>query len=87
MNRTLLGIAAAGLFFAALVYTTKSQSSTQCEVCLSYGGRQLCEVAVASDRPLAQMQATASACQQLSDGVTSGIECQNTPPISVTCTP
>ncbi len=87
MNRTLLGILLAGVFFAALMYTTISGSGVECEVCVSFGGRQICEVAAAADRQLAQMHATASACQQLSDGVTSGIQCTNTPPVSLSCTP
>ncbi len=86
MNRTLVGILIGLAFFAALVYTTLEQSAVECRVCITYKGRTQCETVKGSDRPLAQMQATSTACTFLSSGVTDSLSCSNTPPDIVECT-
>lgn len=86
MNRTLVGIAIAIAFFAALVYTTVEQTGVECRVCITYKGRTQCETVKGSDLQLAQMQATSTACTFLSSGVTDSLGCSNTPPDVVECT-
>ena len=73
-------------FVAALILVTRAQMRARCEVCIEYRGRQVCEESVASNREEALMHATNAACAQLSGGVTDGIQCNNTPPVSSRCT-
>ena len=85
MQRIIVGVLLAGAFVAALITVTLQQSGVECEVCLTFNGRSMCETAAAPDRSDAQMQATSSICSQLSGGVTQGIQCSNTRPTSVRC--
>jgi len=85
MNRTLIGTLIILSFAAFVVYLTAQQFSTQCEVCVTYAGRRLCETAVAADRKEAQQQATSSACSQLTGGVTDTVRCTGAVPESVRC--
>ncbi len=85
MTRALVGTLLGVGFVVALVLTTAHQVRVTCEVCMAYRGRQKCEEAVAVDRAEAVMQATSSACSQLSGGVTDGIQCNQTPPLSTRC--
>jgi hypothetical protein len=85
MKRSLIGTLLGLGFAIALVVTTANQIRVTCEVCMAYRGRQKCEEAVAVDRAEAVMQATSSACSQLSGGVTDGIRCNQTPPLSTRC--
>ena len=85
MKRALVGTLLGVGFAVALVVTTAHQVRVTCEVCMAYRGRQKCEEAIAVDRAEALMQATSSACTQLSGGVTDGIQCNRTPPLSTRC--
>ncbi len=85
MTRALVGTLLGVGFVVALVLTTANQVRVTCEVCMAYRGRQKCEEAVAAERAEAVMQATSSACSQLSGGVTDGIQCNRTPPLSTRC--
>ena len=85
MKRALVGTLLGVGFLVALVVTTAHQIRVTCEVCIAYRGRQKCEVAIAVDRAAALMQATSSACTQISGGVTDGIQCNQTPPLSTHC--
>ena len=85
MKRALIGTLLGVGFAIALVVTTANQARVTCEVCMTYRGLQKCEEAVAVDRAAAVMQATSSACTQLSGGVTNGIQCNQTPPLSTRC--
>ena len=83
--RKSVGVLAALVFFAAITWVTLQQIRATCEVCMQYRGRQICETATAAERDEALMQARNSACAQLSSGVTDGIRCNGTPPLSVSC--
>ena len=85
MARTLGGLLAAGLFIAALLYTTLAESGVECEVCVDYRGQSSCQTVSAPDRPQAIQQATATACAMLSSGVTAGMQCNSTPPTITRC--
>jgi len=78
---TLVGVA----FLVAVVVAAMDQLRVECEVCMAYDGRRTCEVAHAADRQQATMQATTAACAKLSGGVTDGIRCSSTPPLSTRC--
>jgi hypothetical protein len=86
MSRIIIGILLGAGFLAALIYTTIDQTGVECEVCVTYNGRSACETVVGSDRPLAQMQATSTACTYLSSGVTDSISCTSVRPDKVVCT-
>ncbi len=86
MNRTFVGILAAVVFLVGLVYSTLQQTAVECRVCITYNGKRQCETVRGSDRSLAQMQATSTACTFLSSGVTDSMRCSDTPPDVVECT-
>jgi hypothetical protein len=87
VTRTLIGCALAAVFIAVLVMSLRSQTSVGCEVCIAFGGREVCRTNLAADRKQAIYGATSSACAVLASGVTLGIQCQNTPPRSLRCDP
>jgi hypothetical protein len=83
--RTIIGILVGITFVAAVVYLAMGQFDVKCEVCITYRGRQLCETALAADRDQAVMQATSSACTQLTNGVNEVMECQRLRATSLSC--
>lgn len=85
MRRTLVGVVIGIGFLVAIVLVTLQQMQVTCGVCMAYRGQQVCADAIAADRAMAVMQATTMACGQLSGGVTEGIRCNDTAPVSVQC--
>lgn len=85
MARILTGLALAAVFVAVLVAALRDQARVECEVCMEFGGQQICRTNLAEDRDRAVLGATSNACALLSSGVTSGIQCSNTPPRSIRC--
>ena len=83
MQRTSIGILVAMVFVGTLVMAVKREASVECEVCVEFSGRQMCRTNLGADRDAAVQGAKAAACSLLSDGVTRGIQCSNTPPKSV----
>jgi len=83
--RVVVGILIGAAFVVAVVIGAREQLRTRCEVCLEYRTGRTCETARAATRELAIMQATTAACAKLSGGVTEGIRCNNTPPLSTSC--
>jgi hypothetical protein len=72
-------------FAAALVWSTFQQSGVECEACVDFHGASACSRVAASNSDEAARQAQASACASLSRGVTEGLECDRTPPRSLSC--
>ena len=85
MHRTIIGILAAMAFVAVLVMALAREANVECEVCIEFGGQRVCRTNLGADRNAAIQGATAAACSILSDGVTGGIQCSNTPPRSLRC--
>jgi hypothetical protein len=83
--RVVVGVLIGVVFVVAVIIGAREQLRTRCEVCLEYRTNRTCETARAANRDLAIMQATTAACAKLSGGVTEGIRCNSTPPISTTC--
>ena len=79
------GVLVGGALLAVVFYATLSQTGVECEVCVEYRGRRICERAAAADAEHATMQATASACSRLSSGVTDGIQCNASRPLTTRC--
>lgn len=85
MKRAVVSVGLAAALAAAVALAIRDQARVRCEVCVVYGGQQICEAARSGDRRQALMQATNAACVRLSRGVTDGIRCNNTPPVAVEC--
>jgi hypothetical protein len=85
VRKLLVGIGIALGFVGLVSIAIREQMRVECEVCVAYGGRQACESTVAGDRDQALMQAHATACAQISGGVTGGIQCNNTPALRTHC--
>lgn len=85
MTRVLAGLVLGIVFFAALIYTTMAETSTECEVCVDFEGRHACSIAKGGDRELAMQQALSSACATITSGVTEVVACGATVPSSARC--
>ena len=85
MTRVLVGVALGAAFLAALIFTTVAETSTECEVCVQFGGRSACSVAKGGDEALAMQQAQSSACATITSGVTEVVACGNTLATSIQC--
>jgi hypothetical protein len=84
-QRTLIGAGLGALFVAMLVWTTLSQTSAECEVCVTHEGRTECSTAQAATRDDAVQQAQSSVCGLLSNGVTSVMACSRKAPDRISC--
>lgn len=84
--RAVAGVLMAAGFLAALFYVTSRETSYQCSVCIRYRGAESCATVSGPDEEQAMMQAVTTACAPLSSGVTEGMECSRTPPVSARCT-
>jgi len=85
VGRVIAGVLIGAALLGVMAYAMLAQTGVTCEVCLEYRGRRLCERAAAADAARATMQATASVCAQLSSGVTDGIQCNASQPLTTQC--
>ena len=85
MARVFAGVMLGAAFIAAMFFATQRESAVQCELCMEFGGRTACRTASAVDRDAAVRGAITTACAVLSSGVTQGLECDRTPPRSLSC--
>ncbi len=85
MARNLAKVVLAVAFVSTLVIALKNEAQVECEVCITFEGGSACRTSRASNRDRAIYGATSAACVVLSGGVTSGIQCSNTPPSSLRC--
>ncbi len=85
MIRVVTGVILAAVFVWVLVMALMKEAQVECEVCIEFSGGRACRTSIASDRDRAINGATTAACVVLSGGVTSGIQCGNTPPSSLRC--
>jgi len=83
----LAALALGGVFAGGLVWSTVREQGVRCEICITFGGRTACRSATGADRNRAVYGARQAACAVLSGGVTQGMQCDRTPPDSLTCTP
>ena len=73
------------LFIGVVVYLSMTIADHECHICLTYHGRTECRTAASGTEKTALQSATTSACGTLAGGMSETIECENTPPDSVTC--
>ncbi len=85
-QRAIVGIGLGVLFVAMMVWTTMSQTSAECEVCMTHEGFTECSTARAATQDEAVAQARSSACSVLSSGVTSVMTCGRLAPDRISCT-
>jgi hypothetical protein len=85
VKRVVVSLGLAAALAAAVALAIRDQARVRCEVCMVYGGQQVCEAARSGDRNQALMQAAGAACARLARGVTDSIRCNNTPPVAVEC--
>jgi len=85
MARRIVGLLLGAVFLVALFFATRRETAVQCELCISYDGRTACRTAAAADRDAAVRAAISTACAALASGVTRGLECDRTPPHSLSC--
>jgi hypothetical protein len=81
---TWLAILFAVAVLGAILYSTFSQPRVRVKVCIAFKGNRDCRTASADTQEHALRTATTNACAQLSGGVTESMQCENTPPESVT---
>jgi hypothetical protein len=79
-----IAIAFVVVFLVFLVTTTFQGDRVGVEVCMVFRGQRDCRKAQAKNREEAQRTAVTNACAQLASGVTDSMQCENTPPESVT---
>ena len=82
-----LGLLVAAAGAGVLYYATLSEAEVECEACMRYAGSRFCSRVAAASAPEAGRRAISHACSVLSQGVTKGLECERTPPESLSCQP
>jgi hypothetical protein len=82
---TLLTIAAALAFAALLLYSTLSVQKAECEVCVSFNGRDNCATARGADELEAERSAQTTACGPIAAGMAETINCGNVRPTVRRC--
>ena len=82
---TLLTLAALLAFAALLLYSTLSGSKSECEVCVSFNGRENCATARGSTEMEAERSAQSTACGTIASGMAESINCGNVVPKSRRC--
>jgi hypothetical protein len=86
VRKLALGIAIAAAVAALLYQATLAHVGVECAVCMRFEGREKCATATGADEQEAEQAATMTACGVVSAGVTDGIRCQATLPLSRRCT-
>lgn len=82
---TLLTVAAALAFAALLLYSTLSAQKAECEVCVSFNGRDNCATARGSSEVEAARSAQTTACGTIASGMAESINCGNVAPTKKVC--
>ncbi len=82
------GVAIAVVVFgimAFVVYSSMARVQRSCEVCIEFNGGRRCAKGAGANADEAKRGAQTAACGVLASGMDETIRCQNTPPVSVTC--
>ncbi len=70
---------------AVVVYSSLHVSDYECEVCISFDGRQACRTVTGKTEQEGLRSATDNACALLASGVTDTLACTRTPPSKAEC--
>lgn len=82
---TLFTIAALLAFAAMLLYSTLSAQKVECEVCVTFNGRENCATARGENEIEAQRSAQTTACGTIASGMAETINCGNVQPTRRRC--
>lgn len=82
---TLLTLAALLAFAALLLYSTLSAQKAECEVCVTFIGRENCATARGANELEAERSAQTTACGTIASGMAESINCGNVVPTSRRC--
>jgi hypothetical protein len=64
-------------FVAIMLMTTRGNAKFRCEVCITFEGRTVCRNGAAPTQAGAERIASDTACTDLSNGMTSLMQCQS----------
>ena len=85
MKKTVwVAIAFVVIVVGLVIATTFQGERVRVEVCMAFRGQRDCRTAQARTLQDAMRTAVTNACAQLASGVTDSMQCENTPPDSVT---
>lgn len=73
------------LLMGWMVYASMARVQHQCEVCLEFNGVRRCTRGAGATVEEARQGAQTAACGVLANGMDESIRCQNTQPVSATC--
>lgn len=79
----IFGIAFAVAFLVAIMLSSQGNNRYRCEVCITFDGRQICRNGAAATETEAERIAATSACTDLSSGMTSLMQCEQSAPRKV----
>ncbi len=82
---TLLTVAVVLAFAALLLYSTLSSQKAECQVCVSFNGRDNCATARGSSVAEATRSAQTTACGTIASGMAETVNCGNAVPTSQRC--
>jgi hypothetical protein len=68
-----------------VVYSSFQVSDFECDVCISFGGRDACRTVAGKTQEDAMRGALTNACALLSSGVTDTLRCERTKPRVLEC--
>ena len=68
-----------------MVYSSVARVQKECEVCIAFAGGRRCARGAGANADEAKRGAQTAVCGVLANGMDEVIRCQNTQPVSVTC--
>ncbi len=87
MNRNVKWVLTAAVLamMGWMVYASMARVQHECEVCVEFNGVRRCTRGAGATEQEARDGAQTAACGVLASGMDESIRCQNTPPVSATC--
>jgi len=82
---TVVTLAVISAIAGLAIYSTTSQASHRCQVCVTYHGRNNCATAAGTTEQDAREGAQTTACGPLASGMDASIACGRVQPDSVQC--
>ncbi|MFQ5716167.1 MAG: hypothetical protein ACE5GQ_03605 [Nitrospinales bacterium] len=72
-------------FVAYVSYSLMSMEDLECDVCILYNDKEVCQKVTGMDKQETIMMGVSTACGGAANGRAENIECNNKPPIKATC--
>jgi hypothetical protein len=70
---------------AFVLYSSMHVAEFECEVCIAFGGQELCRTVTGQTREEGVRTGTNNACALLSSGMTDSMRCERTVPTKAEC--